>query len=123
MPVKRGTPRWRVLLNRAGVAALGVGLLWFAVEGGEFGTRALFAQRDRRAGLEADVQQLQAEVDSLQKEKTLVLKNDAVLERIAREQYGMLRGNKEILFWMNDARAGGDSAGPRDSASRTLSKR
>jgi len=105
------------------VAALGVGLLWFAVEGGEFGTRALFDQRDRKVALQADVEQLQQDVDSLQKEQTRVLTNDAVLERVAREQFGMLKGNKEILFWMNDAGAGADSSGLRDTASRVLSKR
>ena len=123
MPARRGTPRWRILLNRAGLVALACGLVWFAVEGGEFGTRALFAQRDRRAALEADVQQLQLEVDSLQKEKTLVLRNDAVLERIAREQYGMLRGSKEILFWMNDPQAETDSVPAPVGTGRTLSKR
>ena len=123
MASKRGTARWRVLLIRAVVAALGCGLVWFAIEGGEYGTRALFAQRDRKAALEADVEQLQHEVDSLQNEKTLVLKNDAVLERIAREQYGMLKGTREILFWMNDVHAGGDSSGRRGSALRTPSKR
>lgn len=110
MPAKRSTPRWRVLLNRIVFVTIGGALLWFAVEGGEFGTRELFQQRERHAVLTQEVDQLQRDVDSLQKEKTAVLKNDAVLERIAREQYGMLRGNKEILFWMNDARAEGDSA-------------
>ncbi|MBC8087772.1 MAG: septum formation initiator family protein [Phycisphaerae bacterium] len=123
MPPKRNRPRWRVLLNRAVVAALACGLVWFALEGGEYGTRALFAQRDRKAALEADVEQLKQEVDSLQKEKTLVLKNDAVLERIAREQYGMLKGSKEILFWMNEERPATDSSVLRDTASRTLSRR
>lgn len=117
MPAKKSLPRWRVLLNRTVYVAIGGGLLWFAVEGGEFGTRELLQQRSRHATLQQDVDQLQRDVDSLQKEKTAVLKNDVVLERIAREQYGMLKGNKEILFWMNDARAEGDSSGKRDTLS------
>lgn len=124
MPTKRTTtPRWRTLLNRAVIIALACGLAWFAVEGGEYGTRALLAQRERKAALDADVQQLQAEVDSLQKEKTRILKDDAVLERIAREQYGMLKGNKEILFWMNDEDTRTDSTAPSPAQGRTLSKR
>lgn len=117
MPPKRSTPRWRVMLNRTAFVTIGVALLWFAIEGGEFGTRELFQQRERHAALSLEVDQLQRDVDSLQKEKTAVLKNDAVLERIAREQYGMLKGNKEILFWMNDARAEADSSAKRDTLS------
>lgn len=116
MPAKTSTPRWRTLVNRVVLAGIGAALLWFAVEGGEFGTREMLAQHQRRAGLERDVQQLQREVDSLQHEKTAVLRDDAVLERIAREQYGMLRGSKEILFWVNDDTAAGDSAS-RDTLS------
>lgn len=117
MPARKDLPRWRIILNRVVYGAIAVALLWFAVEGGEFGTRELLQQRSRHAALQADVDQLQRDVDSLQKEKTAVLKNDAVLERIAREQYGMLKGNKEILFWMNDARAENDSAAKRDTLS------
>ena len=95
-----------------------VALLWFAVEGGEYGTREMLAQHERRAALERDVKQLQREVDSLQHEKTAVLRDDAVLERIAREQYGMLRGGKEILFWMNNDVPLPDSGAARDTLSR-----
>ena len=111
MPAKTATPRWRMVVNSVVLAGIGGAVLWFAVEGGEYGTREMLAQHQRRAGLERDVQQLQREVDSLQREKKAVLRDDAVLERIAREQYGMLRGSKEILFWVND------EVVPRDSAS------
>ncbi|MEP6834453.1 MAG: septum formation initiator family protein [Gemmatimonas sp.] len=117
MPPKRSTPRWRMLLNRTLVAALGCGLLWFAVEGGEYGTRELFHQRSYHKALLQEVELLQRDVDSLQKEKTAIRTNDAVLERIAREQYGMLKGNKEILFWTNNTRADGDSAPARGTLS------
>ena len=119
MPPKRATPRWRVLLNRTLFAAGCCALLWFAVEGGEYGTRELFRQRNYHKSLRLEVEGLEHDVDSLQKEKTLVKTSDAVLERIAREQYGMLRGSKEILFWTDNARADGDSS----AASRDLSRR
>ena len=117
MPAKKTLPRWRVLLNRTLYVAIAGALLWFAVEGGEFGTRELLQQRSRHAALQQDVDQLKRDVDSLQKEKTAVLKSDVMLERIAREQYGMLKGNKEILFWMNDARTDTDSNANRDTLS------
>jgi len=119
MPPKRGSPRWRTLLNRSLFAAAGCALLWFAVEGGEYGTRELFRQRNYHTSLSLEVDQLEREVDSLQKEKTLVRTSDVVLERIAREQYGMLRGSKEILFWTNNSRVDGDSS----AAARDLSGR
>ena len=119
MPTKRAKPRWRILLNRALFAAVGCALLWFAVEGGEYGTRELLHQRNYHNALTLEVEGLEHDVDSLQKEKTAVRTSDIVLERIAREQYGMLRGNKEILFWTNNSRAYRDSsATPRDLSGR-----
>ena len=110
MPPKRTLPRWRSLLNRTLLVAAGCALLWFAVEGGEYGTRELFRQRAYHKSLSQEVDGLQHEVDSLQKEVKAVRTNDAVLERIAREQYGMLKGSKEILFWTGNTRAERDSA-------------
>ncbi|MEP6765326.1 MAG: septum formation initiator family protein, partial [Gemmatimonadaceae bacterium] len=101
MATKTQQPKWRALLNRVLVLVAVCALAWFAVEGGEYGTRAVFAQHARRDQLDVEVKALHQEVDSLAREKTAVLKNDTVLERIAREQYGMLRGNKEVLYWMN----------------------
>ena len=105
MATKRSTAKWRQLLNRMLMVAVGCALLWFAVEGGEYGTRAVFEQHAKRAQLETEVNQLKQEVDSLQTQKIAVLKDDVVLERIAREQYGMLRGNRELLYWMNNSRS------------------
>ena len=119
MPPRRATPRWRVLLYRTLFVAVGCALLWFAVEGGEYGTSELLRQRKYHKALSQNVEQLEHDVDSLQKEKTLLRTSDVVLERIAREQYGMLRGNKEILFWTNNSRVNGDSI----AASRDLSGR
>jgi cell division protein FtsB len=109
MATKKVAPRWKIWGVRAGALLAACALLWFAVEGGEYGTVELYKQRDRRAVLQQEVAVLHQEVDSLEKEKIAIGKNDAVLERIAREQYGMLRGNKELLFWTNNAHASKDS--------------
>lgn len=117
MPPKR-PPRWRILLNRTLLAAGACGLLWFAVEGGEYGTRELFRQRSYHEALSQEVDALQHEVDSLQKEVKAIRTSDVVLERIAREQYGMLKGSKEILFWTGNTRSENDTTGTsRDTLS------
>jgi len=41
---------------------------------------------------------LRHEIDSLAKVKKAVQADPAVQERIAREEFGMVRGNKEILY-------------------------
>lgn len=109
MATKTKQPKWRAFLNRAAVLVVVCALAWFAIEGGEYGTRAVFAQHAKRDQLDAEVKALRHEVDSLAREATAVRTNDTVLERIAREQYGMLRGNKEVLYWMNNAHPAKDS--------------
>ena len=70
----------------------------FAVQGGEYGTSDLFRQRERRRRLQAEVDTLQREVDSLTAWKRAVATDPAVQERIAREEFGMVRGDKEVLY-------------------------
>jgi cell division protein FtsB len=78
--------------------AAAAGVLWFAVQGGEYGTTDLFSQKGRRAQLEADVAEMQRVVDSLVAWKKQILTDAATQERIAREEFGMIRGNKEYLY-------------------------
>ena len=70
----------------------------FAVQGGEWGTDDLLTQRSRAARLRAEIDTLTREVDSLTKVKKAILTDPAVQERIAREEYGMVRGDKELLY-------------------------
>ena len=79
--------------------ALGcLGALVFAIEGGEYGTRDLFRQRTRQRMLERAIDSLEREVDSLSVAKRAILTDPATQERVAREEFGMVRGNKEILY-------------------------
>ena len=80
----------------------------FAVQGGEYGTTDLFQQRSRKARLMARIDTLQHEVDSLVRVKKSIETDPAVQERIAREEFGLVRGDKEILYRF---------AEPRDSVS------
>ena len=70
---------------------------FFAVQGGEYGTTDLFDQRARRAALSAAVDSLRLEVDSLRAYRDAIAEDPAVQERIAREEFGMIRAG-ELLY-------------------------
>ena len=96
---RRRTRRPSAVLARR--VALAVALLigvWFAVEGGEYGTRDLLSRRARRERLEMEVARLQAVVDSLKAEVRAVEQDPVTIERVAREEYGMVKGDRELLY-------------------------
>ena len=70
----------------------------FAVQGGEWGTSDLVAQHARATRLRAQIDTLKLEVDSLARVKKSILTDPVVQERIAREEFGMVRGDKELLY-------------------------
>ena len=88
-------------------AAVILAAVLFAVQGGEYGTSDLFRQRARHRRLQAKVDSLQREVDSLTAYRRAVATDPAVQERIAREEFGMVRGDKEILYRFSEPAAGG----------------
>ncbi len=75
-----------------------VAAIVFAVQGGEWGTDDLLAQRSRMVRLRAQIDTLRHEVDSLSRVKKAILTDATVQERIAREEFGMVRGDKELLY-------------------------
>jgi cell division protein FtsB len=75
----------------------GAAALWFAVQGGEYGTSDLLRQRSQRARLDREIDSLTRVVDSLKRQKARVLTDARTQERIAREEFGMVRG-KELLY-------------------------
>ena len=85
---------WRRLIR----IVIGAVVLVYALQGGEYSTTALLSQRARAARMRASMDSLRHEIDSLTKVKKAVLADPAVQERIAREEFGMVRGNKEILY-------------------------
>jgi len=72
--------------------------LFFAVQGGEYSTRDLYVLHARTRTLTREVDSLQRQVDSLGRFLRLVKGDSATQERIAREEFGMVRGDKEILY-------------------------
>ena len=90
------------------VAAAGLAL-WLGIQGGEFSTMDLVRQRRDRQRLTRDIDSLTRMVDSLRRYRQLVLGDPATQERIAREEFGMVRPN-ELLYRFADPP---DSTGPR----------
>ena len=81
--------------------AIGAALL-FAIQGGEYGTFDLITQRREKARINHSIDSLRHVVDSLKKYADLVQHDPATQERIAREVFGMVRGDKEILYRFTD---------------------
>ena len=89
-----GAERVKRLLVLAGIVAA----LAFAVQGGEYGTTDLMRQQRRRSALIRTNDSLQHVVDSLKQYKRRLETDPALQERIAREEFGMVRGDKELLY-------------------------
>jgi cell division protein FtsB len=94
--------------GRIAAALIGVAAVLFAVQGGEYSTTDLLRQRARRKRIMAQIDSLRQTVDSLRQVKHAILTDPAVQERIAREEFGMVRGDREILYRFAEP---GDSAG------------
>jgi len=89
-----GAQRIKQVLIGVGVIAA----LVFAVQGGEYGTADLMRQRAQKRTLTSKIDSLKHVVDSLKRYKRRVETDPALQERIAREEFGMVRGNKELLY-------------------------
>ncbi|HYX81805.1 MAG TPA: septum formation initiator family protein [Gemmatimonadales bacterium] len=80
----------------AGLAA-GVGLLALAAWGGEYSSADWIILRRQLAEERAKVTALRIEIDSLARLAHELETNPAVQERVAREQFGMIRDG-EVLY-------------------------
>ena len=86
-------------MTRTQVAGLagGVGLIALAVWGGEYGTADWIQIRRQLADERTKVAALRVEIDSLTRLAHDLEMNPAVQERVAREQFGMIRDG-EVLY-------------------------
>jgi cell division protein FtsB len=82
--------RWAVI---AGLAFA----LYFALQGGEYGTLDLLQLRRDEAGERAKVERLKQLVDSLGKIANAIERDPRMQERVARERFGMLKKG-EFLY-------------------------
>lgn len=96
MPPKSGSKA--PLAKRLAIVVAAGAIVFFAVQGGEWGTLDLISQKRRMAALEQNVDSLQHVVDSLKRYRKRLDTDPALQERIAREEFGMVRGNKELLY-------------------------
>jgi cell division protein FtsB len=99
-----------VWLKRAVWTAVLAAVTAFAVQGGEYGTTDLYEQRVRKRALLSEIDSLQQEVDSLRTLKRLLHSDPRLQERIAREEFGMVRGDKELLYRFYEPNAVVDTA-------------
>jgi cell division protein FtsB len=83
-----------------------VAALVFAVQGGEYSTLDLVRQHRERQHMTSAIDSLTRVVDSLRKYRDRLQRDPKLQERIAREDFGMVRGTKELLYRF---------AAPRDS--------
>ena len=74
-----------------------VAAVYFALQGGEYSTVDLFRQRQRERMLAHMIDSLKHDVDSLRNLRRQIETDPATQERIARENFGMIR-DKELLF-------------------------
>ncbi len=79
-----------------------LGAIVFALHGGEYSTLDLWRQRQTKVRLTREVDSLERRVDSLRREARAVSSDPRAQEKIAREQYGMVRGDKEILYRLGE---------------------
>ena len=86
------------IAKRLVAAVIIIAVVAFAIEGGEFGTTDLIRQSRERKRVTRAVDSLQRIVDSLKRYANAVEHDPATQERIAREMFGMVRGDKEILY-------------------------
>lgn len=115
----RTTTRGGVLLRRVAWAAGALSVLYFAVEGGEYGTTDLLTLRDDVAEVEAELALLRDTVAALDSTLKLVSTDDFTLERIAREEHGLVKDEKELLYWVDDPSARDSTV--RDSTKKSVS--
>jgi cell division protein FtsB len=86
-------PKAKRALVAAGILAFAL----FAVQGGEYGTLDLVRQRAAKERTTAAIDSLTRIVDSLTKYKKRLATDQKLLEKLAREQFGMVRDG-EVLY-------------------------
>ncbi len=86
------------IVGRVVMVCFALAVVAFAVQGGEYGTTDLLRQRRQLARERAVVDSLAKAVESLKLQKKAVESDPATQERIAREEFGMVQGDKEILY-------------------------
>src|SRR4051812_11843223 len=96
-------------IGRLVIAAGLVAIVAFAIQGGEYGTTDLWRQKERRARLVHANDSLTRVIDSLRRYRRRLETDPALQERIAREEFGLVRGNRELLYRFAEPGTGADT--------------
>ena len=83
--------------------ALILGALVFALQAGEYSTLDIVRQHRRMGELTARGDSLQRAVDSLTRAERMVRTDPATQEHIAREEFGMVRGDEILYRFIQDS--------------------
>jgi cell division protein FtsB len=86
------------IIGRVVLASSALAVVAFAVQGGEYGTTDLIRQRNLLARERRIVDSLAAEVERLKVYKKSVETDPVMQEKLAREEFGMVKGDREILY-------------------------
>lgn len=86
------------IASRVVWGAILIGAPYFALQGGEYSTLDIWRQHKQIAQLTARADSLTRVVDSLRREERLVRTDSTTQLRIAREEFGLVRGPGEILY-------------------------
>ena len=97
MAAARTRDRLRLAVIIVAIALAG----WLGITGGEYSTMDLVRQRSHRTELTREIDSLTRLVDSLRALRQRVLTDPKTQERIAREEFGMVRGH-ELLYRFAD---------------------
>jgi cell division protein FtsB len=95
--------RGKISTRRALTIVAALGVAYFAVEGGEYSTSDLIRQRIRKHRLLSEIDSLTQQVDSLEAYRKQILSDPVLQELIAREQFGMVKGDKELVYRFTEA--------------------
>jgi cell division protein FtsB len=93
----RGRLIWGVLI---------IGALVFALQGGEYSTLDILRLRSRAAEMTERADSIRHVVDSLTRAEKMVRTDPVTQERIAREEFGMVRGGEILYRFIPDTTAG-----------------
>ena len=91
------------IVARVVLGAMTLGIIAFAVQGGEYGTTDLARQRRAIASEKAQVDSLERAIARLQLERKAIEGDPRTQERIAREEFGMVKGDRELLYRFTDS--------------------
>lgn len=86
------------MIRRVLFGIIVLAVIWFALQGGQYGSYDLWQQRRQKTRIQHEIDSLTRRVDSLRKYRARLDTDRELQEKLARENVGMVRGDKELLY-------------------------